>query len=63
MVNRENIFNQIIDLFSDDHFHKEYPLYIKFEGKLQSTQEVFSVTCSLHFGKRRMYAFLKEAVY
>lgn len=34
MVNRGNIFNQVIDLFSDDHFLKEYPLYIKFEGEI-----------------------------
>ena len=34
MVNRGNIFNQVIDLFSDDYFLKEYPLYIKFEGEI-----------------------------
>ena len=34
MVIRGNLFNQVIDLFSDDYFLKEYPLYIKFEGEI-----------------------------
>ena len=34
VVNRRKIFNQVIDLFSDDAILKEYPLYIKFEGEI-----------------------------
>ena len=34
LVDRGNIFNQVIDLFSDDHFLKEYPVYIQFEREL-----------------------------
>ena len=34
MVNRKNIFNQVIDLFSDDHILKEQSLFIKFEEEI-----------------------------
>ena len=34
MVNRKKIFNQVIDLFSDDCILKEQSLYIKFEGEI-----------------------------
>ena len=33
-VNHERIFNQVIDLFSDDAILKEFPLCIKFEGEI-----------------------------
>ena len=34
MISRSNIFDHVMDLFSDESFLKEYPLHIKFEGEI-----------------------------
>lgn len=33
-ISRSNIFDHVMDLFSDESFLKEYPLHIKFEGEV-----------------------------
>ena len=60
VVDRENLYEDVIDMYREGDIVEDYPLVVKYKGeKAMLMMEVFSEICFPHFGVMPVLVFLK----